>query len=85
MVSGVCLFVCLFVFPQEYHPFLCTVGTVVFIFCYLPKATQEEKYLTNLRLKAVAEITSKVAKLGELSCVKNLLALFIHHVLGQGS
>lgn len=38
-----------------------------------------------MRLKAVSEITSKVAKLGEISCVKNLLALFIHHGLGQGS
>lgn len=81
MVCGVCLFF----FPQENHPFLCTVGTVVFIFCHLPKATQEEKYLTNLRLKAVAEITNKVAELGEFSCVENSLALFIHHVLGQDS
>lgn len=75
----------LFFVPQENHPFPCTVGTVEFIFCHLPKEIQKENYLTYLRLKAVAEITSKVAKSGELSSVKNLLALFIHHVLSQGS
>lgn len=34
--------------------------------------------------KVFAEATSKVAGVGELSCVKSLLALYFHHVLGQG-
>lgn len=82
MVSGVfCLFV--FSFSPGKPPFaqwgLLSSSSV-------PSQRQlRKKYLTNLRLKAVSEITSKVAKLGEISCVKNLLALFIHHGLGQGS
>lgn len=35
-------------------------------------------------LKVFAEATSKVAGVGELSCVKSLFALYFHHVLGQG-